>query len=168
MSLTRKILTYVILSFGCLSGVWIGEGNIDLIEVPPLLLLITLPILTGALVPYSKPKDKKSIMFLTAVVFIVSWSTGQSSSKNAFKDCAKQASTIQASIEKYKVDNGYYPETLESLGIELPGGRVTRPSILEYERKNDGYLVSFTGKNYFYTATDQHPFKGEKIIKQPK
>ena len=125
-------------------GFWFGEG-----AFPP---LAEVPIIAGVIgcllvvfMVSGKPLFKMLCGVLSLVLYVVAFVYGSLSFNRAFNECVKRGDEVRVQLSEYHQKKNQYPEDLSQLEIELCG-RISRPTVLEYERTKDGlFCHSKTG-----------------------
>jgi len=78
--------------------------------------------------------------------------------------------TLVPYIELYKVQNGYYPETLELLQKSIPSNvaaTIVDPSFMHLNEKQRNFYYQVTDHNHYYllgVGPDETPFTGDDLL----
>jgi hypothetical protein len=156
----REVLLALIGFHGVL-GFWIGEGGLQ--------LWTTLPVAAGVigclLVAFISPgrwRRKGLTGSVSLIVYIAAVGVGSLSFERAFNECLAKGEEVRGRLGEYQRANGRYPERLAQLHGPTPCGRVLRPTILEYARTPDGYVLSFRDWLVEHSATGSTSFHAHK------
>jgi len=142
-------------------GFWIAEGG-----SPPWAAVPVVSAFVGALAVAVVVPGKlwvKSVGGLGAFVFYaVALFLGWLSFMSAFGECVEKGEEVRAQLSEYHKKEGRFPERLGQLkGFKLCG-RILRPTLLEYEKTGDGYVLSFRDWLVELKATETEPFMAHK------
>ena len=152
----RAVVTGLVLGLAML-GFWLGEGGVALRE----------PIWGGAalagslMVAVVAPTALRGKVVVGAAAFLVivaTWFIGTHSLARAFNECVARGEEVRGSLTMYREEIGQYPVDLDALGISIPCGRITRPSVLVYEKTAAGYRLSFADWLVTLRATESESF----------
>lgn len=142
-------------------GFWLGEGG-----SPPWSVL---PIAGGfvgclivALVAPGKLSKKAAVGIGCLVLYSFTYFAGLRSFDHAFNDCVERGEEVRGLLREYYGKKSQYPERLNELEAPLPCGRITRPTLLEYERREGGYILTLQDWLVQHTATESDPFMAKK------
>jgi hypothetical protein len=143
------------------AGFWLGEG-----ASPP---WAGVPVLAGvigclavALAVPGKPWRKVLGGFGSAALYAAALVAGSLSFTRAFNECVKGGEAVRVRLSDHYQNNHHYPERLNQLQGFVPCRRITRPTLLEYARTKDGYVLSFRDRLIEHTATESEPFLANK------
>lgn len=154
----RKLASAALLVTTGLVGFWLGEGFLPLISSWVLLAFILLPLATAGIAPHRDSFHVRFTLLAGALLFIGTWSAGQSSAARAFEDCLAQGEKVRLALRSYRLQQGRFPEQLADLGIDLPGRRLLHPSLLIYQPLDGDYRLSFSNSSVRHVANDRYPF----------
>ncbi len=91
------------------------------------------------------------------------FAVGDRSRSRATNQCFTQGEEIRRALDRYRAVHGSYPRLLSQLpGIRLPGQRLLRGSVLEYERTSNGYNLVVEDPIMITSATETHGFVSTK------
>jgi len=142
-------------------GFWLGEAG-----GPP---LATLPIAVGmigsaavALAVVGRRLTKASAGAAMIAVYAFAFLAGLASFGRAFNECVERGEEVRTLLGDYRRSHGAYPETLDQLGSPIPCARISRPTILTYERTTNGYVLRFRDWLVEHTASEDAPFFAHK------
>jgi hypothetical protein len=105
----------------------------------------------------------KSVGGIVLLVFYaVALFSGWLSFTLAYGECVKRGEEVRVQLSKYYKEKSQFPERLSQLeGFGLCR-RIIRPTVLEYERTKDGYVLSFKDWLVEHRATESMPFMAHK------
>ncbi|MRR36287.1 hypothetical protein EG829_16745 [bacterium] len=153
----RTVVSGLILIFSALTAFWIGEGGTLFFEPLPGAAVLAGAVLAAAVFPGSRPK--KALVAAACLVVGASVYIGGLHSYNcAFRECLKKAETVRVMINEYHEAEGKYPENLKQLRGRLPGRRILRPTIITYQRTQEGYDLKYNDWLVEMKATQEQPF----------
>lgn len=156
----RIVVAGVVLGLAGL-GLWLGEGGLR----PWDTALLGAGVAGGLMVAVAAPGHMRGKVLLGAsslVVLFATWYVGSHSLAQAFNECVDGGEDIRALLRQYRAERGEYPVNLDALATSIPCGRITRPSVLVYERTAVGYRLSFADWLATHTATESEPFIAHK------
>lgn len=142
-------------------GLWLGEGG-----SPPWAAVPVVSVFVGALAVAIVVPGRlwvKSVGGVgTFVLYAVAWFLGWLSFTSAFGECVEKSEEVRAKLSEYQKKEGRFPERLGQLkGIKLCG-RILRPTLLEYEKTKNGYVLSYQDWLVEHRATESEPFMTRK------
>jgi hypothetical protein len=145
----------------CATGFWLGEEG-----GPP---WAAVPIVTGLLgcllVAFSVPgRLAKKASFAVAVMALygLAFFAGLGSFSRAFSECIEKGESVRIHLAEYHRTKSAYPESLAQLGVAVPCDRISRPTILRYEGKSDGYDLRFGDWLLEHSASESEMFMAHK------
>jgi hypothetical protein len=142
-------------------GFWVGEGG-----SPPWALVPVVGAFVAALVVAVVVPGKLWVRLVGGVgvfaLFVVALFLGWLSFTLAFGECLEKGEEVRALLDQFQKKEGRYPERLSQLERFGLCGRILRPTILEYEKTNGGYVLSFKDWLVEHTATEANAFMGKK------
>lgn len=142
-------------------GFWLGESG-----APPWApTLIATALLGAALVAVLTPgslwtKPVIGIGFL--VLYAVAFWLGSLSFNRAYNECVELGEAVRAQLSEYHKRKNQFPERLSQLEDFRLCELIIRPSVLRYERKMNGYVLSFKDWLVEHRATEAQPFQAHK------
>lgn len=142
-------------------GYWLGEGGLRLWDAA-LWGAGVVGGLMAAVVTPGKMRGKVLPGASAVMLLFGAWFAGSHSLAQAFNACVDKGEDIRALLTKYHEERAEYPANLDALTASIPCGRLTRPSLLVYERTTAGYRLSFGDWLVTHTATESEPFVGHK------
>jgi hypothetical protein len=95
-------------------------------------------------------------------VYAFAFFRGDTSFSRAFKECVERGEEIRILLGEYHRSHGAYPEALNQLRSPIPCARVSRPTILTYERTTNGYTLGFRDWLVDHTASEGASFLARK------
>ena len=142
-------------------GFWLGEG-----ESPPWAAVPVVSAFVGAfavaVVMPGKLWVKSVVGVGTCALYAAALFLGWLSFTSAFGECIEKGEEVRAQLSEYQKKEGQFPERLGQLqGFKLCG-RILRPTLLEYEKTRNGYVLSFRDWLVEYSATESEPFMAHK------
>ncbi len=162
-SLFRQIASALLLIATGLAGFWFGEGFRPLISTPVLLAFVVLPLATAGLAPHRDSFHVRITLLAAALLFIGTWSAGQTMAERAFQDCLERAEEVRTALRSYRLQHGHFPAELADLAMDLPGRRLSRPPLLSYQLQGPDYRLSFANTSVRHLANARYPF----ILSEP-
>lgn len=180
----RRAVSAVIAIGGVLlvvAGIWLGEGNrpgrgIDWLfyhgGLSGLLSAAAIFVLSTAISVHVllRLSSWRRPWMLTAVIScaLVALSTigfvlGDRSKSRAIHSCFDHQEDVRKALRTYHSVHGSYPASLDSLtGVQIPGDRILRGSVLNYRSTDDGYVLSVADPLMISEATETHGFISSK------
>ncbi len=144
-----------------LFALWFGEGTAPLRDALPLAGGITGSLVVALVVPGSgKSRALAGIASLT--LYAAAFFIGLESFGRAFDECMDKGEEVRLLLSEYHDRTNKYPESLKDVGGDRFCERVLRPTILEYERTNGGYHLSFRDWLVEHAATESESFLAHK------
>jgi len=157
----RKNTALGLAAFVAVLGFWLGEGGSPPWAVVPIVSTFVAALAIAAAVPgrlWAKVIAGVVSFALCAVALFLGWV----SFTYAFDECVEKGEEVRAQLNEYQKKKGRFPERLGQLeGFRLCG-RILRPTVLEYERRENGYVLSFEDWLVEHTATESKPFLASK------
>ena len=145
----------------CGVGFWLGEGG-----GPPWAPVPIVIGIAGCLaVEFSIPGGpaRKSLLGAAVVgAYALTFVSGLWSFGHAFAQCLKQGEDVRGTLEEYRRRNGSYPQSLAQLHRDVPCGRLSRPTILVYEKTGTGYDLRFRDWLVEHVASETASFMAHK------
>lgn len=142
-------------------GFWFGEGALQ----PWAALPTTVGVIGCLVVVFIIPGKlwlKTLIGVASLVLYVVGYIVGSISFSHAYNECVERGEEVRVQLSEYHQKKDQYPERLDQLeGFGLCG-RITRPNVLQYERTEGGYVLSFKDWLVEHTATESEPFMAHK------
>jgi len=142
-------------------GFWLGEAG-----GPPLAML---PIAVGivgslvvALAVAGRRATKATAGAAMIAVYAFAFFAGLDSFGRAFNECVERGEEVRVLLAGYHRSHGVYPEALDQLGSPAPCARISRPTILTYERTAKGYTLGFRDWLVEHTASEDASFSAHK------
>ena len=138
------------------AGFWVGEG----LEDAPAQSFGLLGLLLLAVTAVAALLDRAAWLkglgagAMVGLLSCAAFWVGERVAADAYNSCVERGDEIRSALEEFKSATGRYPDSLAELGQRLPGQRLLRPNILFYERRDDGYVLSFSDWLVEQTATE--------------
>lgn len=142
-------------------GYWLGEGVGAGLDVVPLAIGLGASLAVG----FTFPGKSWLRIFggvVALVLYAVAFYAGSLSFSRAFNECVARGEEVRARLNEYEKKHGQYPERISQLEVAAPCSRIVRASILEYEKKNDAYVLSFKDWLVEHKATESESFMAQK------
>jgi hypothetical protein len=158
--LRTAVVLFLAIVFGAM-GFWLGEAG-----GPP---WAALPIVTGVVgclvvasaVPGGRAR-KISVGVATIALYGLIFFAGLASFGHAFAECVERGETVRVLLSEFHRTQSVYPESLAQLGTAIPCDRISRPTILTYERTKNGYDLRFGDWLVEHTASEADTFMAHK------
>ena len=157
----RKAASIALVVLLCGLGVWLGEGGIPLFRAWPLAAAVVGGLVVVVVAPGAAWK-KAAFGAAFLLLYAVAYFSGLQSFGRAFDECLARGEEVRALLSRYQARSGQYPESLDELGVPVPCGRLTRPTLLVYERTESGYAIRFGDWLVEHSATESEAFMAHK------
>ena len=145
----------------CGFGFWLGEAGGRAWAALPIVTGIGGSLIVALAVPGRRVK--KAVVGVAAFVFYgLAYFAGISSFGRAFADCIGRAEEVRVLLREYHQIHAVYPESLTQLQSPIPCARMSRATILTYDRTGNGYTLEFGDWLVQHTASDTNPFIAHK------
>lgn len=105
---------------------------------------------------------RASVGIASSVLFAATFFFGSQSFGRAFNECVERSEDVRILLKNYYEKTNQYPEYLNELKHPIPCGRITRSTVLEYERSKTGYVLTFRDWLVEHTATESDAFMAHK------
>jgi hypothetical protein len=155
----RAPLLVVVAMLSFVAGFWFGGEagrGISMWAIAVLALCVLLGDLLGS---GTRQWARLSWAVATAVIFGAGWMIGLIELDRAFSACVERGEELRTALEEHREREGKYPETLDELAQSaVPGGRLLRPGLMEYEGGSDAYTLRFADATVHMTATHDRGF----------
>jgi hypothetical protein len=142
-------------------GFWLGEGGALPWTLVPVVSAFVAAFAVAVVVPgklWVKSVGGVGVFALCAGAFFL----GRHSFSSAFGECVEKGEEVRAQLSEYHKKENQFPERLGQLeGFKLCG-RILRPTLLEYERTKNGYVLSFKDWLVEHKATESESFMAHK------
>ena len=153
-----------------LVGFWLGEipsgfgSNI-------IALIIGLPVIIAIILLLNMFIKQHLFINILAgfglfAVLIIALSMGASSYQAAFNDCVTNGEKVRLALRDYFKNHQSYPQSLAALNMHLPGKllmhQLIKPSILQYQVNDNGYLLHFDDNFISFESTESAAFEASK------
>jgi hypothetical protein len=142
-------------------GFWLGEGGSPPWAAVPVVSAFVGAFAVAVAIPgklWLKSVGGVGAFALYAVALFLGWLSFTS----AFGECVEKGEEARAQLSEYHKKEGQFPERLGQLkGFKLCG-RILRPTLLEYEKTGDGYVLSFRDWLVEHKATESEAFMAHK------
>lgn len=142
-------------------GFWLGEGGSPPWAAVPIVGAFVSAFAVAVVVPgkcWVKSVGGVGAFALYAGALFLGWLSFIS----AFGECIENGEEVRAQLSEYHKRENQFPERLGQLkGFKLCG-RILRPTLLEYEKTRNGYVLSFRDWLVEHKATESEPFMAHK------
>lgn len=142
-------------------GFWLGEAGGP--------AWAALPILTGvggclfmAVAAQGGSLSKLPVALATMTLYGVAFFAGLHSFDHAFTECLEQGGSVRAALGEFHRIRHTYPDNLAQLDRPIPCNRISRPTILRYQRTKTGYDLRLADWLVEHVATEATPFTAHK------
>lgn len=142
-------------------GFWFGEGGSPPWAVVPIVSAVVAALAVAIVVPgkfWVKSVGGVVSFSVCAAALFLGWL----SFTQAFGECVEKGEDVRAQLSEYHKKENQFPERLGQLEGSRLCGRVLRPTVLEYERTKNGYVLSFKDWLVEHKATESEPFMAHK------
>jgi hypothetical protein len=95
-------------------------------------------------------------------VYALTFFGGHDSFGRAFNECVRRGEEVRIVLAEYHRSHNVYPGALNQLRSPIPCRRISRPTILTYERTKNGYTLSFRDWLVEHTASEEASFFAHK------
>ncbi|MGW1424573.1 hypothetical protein ACWAT4_31120 [Bradyrhizobium manausense] len=142
-----------------LSGIefWLGEAGGPTWGELPIAIGIAGSVVV-ALAVAGRPVIRAAAGAGMIAVYALTFLGGQASFGRAFNECVERGEEVRILLAEYYRNQRVYPETLNQLRSPLPCRRISRPTILIYERTTNGYELGFRDWLVDHTASEDASF----------
>ncbi len=155
----RRVLQALVMVLSLVAGFWFGGALTRGLSVGAVVAVAGCVVLGDLVGSSDHWQGRVGSAVLAAVLFSCGWYLAGREIDAAYAQCAERGEQVRQALSLYQDMHGSYPATLSELrGVEIPGHRLLRPGLLEYERTNGGYELSFRDTMVRNTATATRPF----------
>lgn len=157
----RKKVALILSGLFCAIGYWLGEGALPLWDE----VVVAGGLLSGltvAVVIPGKPGFKMSAGMASMGLYTLALYLGALSYDRAYNECIERGEEVRHQLSKYHSKHNQYPEQLKQLENFGYCERLVMPTILKYERTEQGYELSFGDWLVEHTATESEAFMAHK------
>jgi hypothetical protein len=138
---------------------WLGEGQF----VSP---AWAAACVLGACAVAAWRPDRAAIKALAGAACLAAMAAayyaGLRSFSHAFNECVRDGESVRVLLADRRRESGRYPDDLSALSARLPGRRLLRPTLLDYERTPAGYTLRFRDFLVEHRATESSSFFASK------
>lgn len=156
----RNAVLIIVVLFGA-AGFWFGEGALQPWAVLPATIGVVGCLAVSFIMP-GKRRMKTLGGVASLVLYAAGFFAGSLSFSHAYNECVERGEEVRVQLSDYHRKTGRYPDRLAQLEVSGPGGRILRPTVLQYERTAGGYVLSFRDRLVEHTATESEPFMAHK------
>ena len=157
----RAVLAPALALLVCGIGFWLGEaGGRPLVELAIVVGIVGSVAVALAVTGRLVAKAAAGVAMIAIYPF--AFFAGLDSFGRAFNECVERGEEVRVLLADYHRSHGVYPEALDQLGSPTPCARISRPTILTYERTANGYTLRFRDWLVEHTASEDAPFFAHK------
>jgi hypothetical protein len=143
-------------------GFWLGEAG-----EPPWRAELPIAVgVVGSLVVALAVAGPQVIRALAGAAMIAVYAFtflgGLASFDRAFNECVERGEEVRILLGEYHRSHSAYPEALSRLRSPIPCTRISRRTILTYERTTNGYALSFRDWLVEHAASEAASFSAHK------
>jgi hypothetical protein len=142
-------------------GFWLGEAGTRPLSAPPIVVGVVGSIVVAFTLAGPRAK-KASAGAAMIIVYALTFFCGLVSFGQAFNECIERGEEVRILLREYHRSHSVYPETLDQLRSPLPCARISRPTLLTYEKTTNGYTLSFHDWLVDHTASEDRSFLAHK------
>ncbi len=157
----RRIVALVLAASCALFAVWLGEGTAPLRDALPFAGGITGSLVVALAAP-GRTMSRALAGIASLALYAAAFFIGLESFGRAFDECMDKGEEIRVLLSEYHIETNRYPESLK----EVQGDRFCEPmiraTILDYQRTNGGYHLSFRDWLVEHAATESESFTAHK------
>lgn len=125
-------------------------------------LLATLGLAAIAMITLSTPARRLLAGVLALPLAFLFWQVGHASHTRAFTACLDEGDLLRPRLDVFRRQHGHFPAELEELPGPLPCPLITRASLLDYQRSDSGYRLSFGDALVSHVASESEAFAAQK------
>jgi len=155
----HNLLLVFVAVLSLVAGFWFGGDLRDAIS-PWAIIALGVCVLLGNLLGSPTSAQRRALSaLLVGVLFAGGWYLADREIDRGFVDCVERGNEVREALELHHRMHGAYPMSLDELvGIDLPGERILRRSLLSYTRTSKGYELSFADRVTGATANHERGF----------
>ncbi len=156
--MTRGVLLLLVMLAAPLTGLWFGGAPAPGVSTWTVAAAAACVLLADLLGPPKNAGGRIGSAALAAVLFAVGYSVGLREQEQAVTEVSTRAEEVRRALEVYHDTWSEYPDELADLDLAVPGKRILRGGLLEYERTFTGYRMTFEDGFGRYEADHRHGF----------
>lgn len=99
---------------------------------------------------------------LSIIIFIGFFGIGERSFYLAYNSCIEKGEQVRVALNKYQKSNLEYPDNLNLLEIDIPCSRILSGTLMQYEKTESGYILSFSDWLVIHRANQDETFNAIK------
>jgi hypothetical protein len=158
------ILSLLTLILSIVLCYWLGEGFYNFLNLIVILIILLGSLIISIFMPL-KRKTYSSFFFiiLLSVLFSINY-LGNLKARFAYNDCILRGEEVRNELLKYYNTNKHYPLYLNELvNYKLPGNRILRSNLLNYESNgSSSYKIYFSDNFVINEASNINSFISNK------
>lgn len=160
-SYLRTVAAMVLAVLACGLGFWLGEAGRPPWHPLPIVAGIVGAIVVACSIP-GRAIKRASVGVAMVVLYGLIFLGGLSSFNQAFAECVERGEEVRVVLKEFHRTQSTYPERLDQLPTAVPCRRISRRTILTYERTTSGYDLRFGDWLMEHTATESESFMAHK------
>ena len=158
----RAAQTTLILLTATAWGIWCG-GDLTKFLGLSFLGFIGMAILLGL----STQIFRNKIGQISLIIGLIAATTagtilGSGYASRAFNECVDRGELVRQELSKFNSEEGHYPNSLSELKMDLPGQRLLRGNIFDYQKTEAGYEIKFQDWLITHVADEHSGFYAQK------
>jgi hypothetical protein len=155
----RSPLLVVVATLSFVAGFWFGGETGRGISMWAIAALAACVLLGDLLGSGTRRWARLSWALIAAVIFGAGWMLGLVELDRAFAACVERGEELRTALEEHREREGRYPEYLDELApFAVPGNRLLRPGLMQYESSSETYTLRFADATVYMTATQDRGF----------
>jgi hypothetical protein len=158
----RVVHTTVLLVTATAWGIWCGGDLTKFLGISLVGMTGALALLIIATLIMKNNLGRISLLAGTIVAISVGVVLGSGHASAAFNECMSRGEAVRKELASYKEQKGHYPDNLSELEMNLPGKRLLRSNILDYQRTEKGYDIKFQDWLITHAADENSEFDAHK------
>ena len=143
-------------------GIWCGGDLTKFLGISPLGIVGASALLVISTLVHKHTMGKFFLLGGTIIAIAVGWNLGHRYALSAFNECVNRGEVVRDELARFKDRSGRYPDDLSALEMNLPGQRLLRGNILNYQKTDKGYDIRFQDWLVTHTADEESGFCAQK------
>jgi len=156
--MTRGLLLLLVMLAAPLTGLFFGGAPTQGVSTWTVAAAAACVLLADLLGPPRSAGGRIGTAVLAGVLFAVGYSVGLREQERAVTEVSNRAEELRRALEVYHDTWSEYPDELSDLDVAVPGKRILRGDLLDYERTLTGYRMTFEDGFGRYEADHRHGF----------
>jgi hypothetical protein len=159
----RRVVLALVLALAAVSGFWFRGANDRSLSLATVVVLALCVLAADLLGPPTNRNGRIATALLAGALFAVGWHFGGRDLESALSDAARNSEAVRSALEDHRLATGGYPHHLDELqGVDIPGRRLLRGTVLRYARTRDGYVLWYDDAGTRFSATHEHEMSLER------